>query len=157
MEVIALLFLIVVIVLFQTVEAYQLDYSWPVARPALEATWAMNPSTEGFANMTLKQWLPVPEVLTKPSVGECPGSLMNAAGYHGGLAVKNYDLLSDRLQSKDEIRKAIGPTSEKCYGMDYSKKLELSSYAQRTNNYIHKSPESCSAKNHDLILGFYKD
>ena len=64
MEVIALLCLIVVIIVFQAVEAYQLDYSWPVARASLKSTWPMRPSTEGFANMTLKEWLPVPEVLT---------------------------------------------------------------------------------------------
>ena len=156
MEVIALLCLIGVIIIFQAIESYSVDYSWPVVRPSLAATWAMKPSLEGFANMTLKEWLPVPEVLTKPSVGDCPGTLNNAAGYDGGLSIKNYDLLSDRLQSKDEVRKAIGPTSEKCYGMDYKKTLELSSYAQRTNNYIHNTPESCSAKNHDLILGFYR-
>ena len=157
MEVIALLCLIVVIIVFQAVEAYQLDYSWPVARASLKSTWPMRPSTEGFANMTLKEWLPVPEVLTKPSAGNCPGSVMNAADYDGGLAIKNYDLLSDRLEPKVESRIAVGPTSEKCYSQDYKTTLELSSYAQRTNNYMHKNPENCGAKNHDLILGFYKN
>lgn len=157
MEVLILLFIVGLIIVFQTVEAYHLDHSWPVARARLAATWPMRPSVEGFANMSLKEWLPVPEVLTKPTVGDCPGNLINAAGYDSGLVIKNYDLLSDRLQPKLESRTAIGPTSEKCYGMDYSKNLELSSYAQRTNNYIHKDPESCSAKNHDLILGFYKN
>ena len=106
--------------------------------------------------MTLTQWLPSPEVVAKPSMGTCPGTLMNAAGYEGGLAIKNYDLLSDSLESRVGARIAIGPTAQKCYGVDYSKTLELSSLAQRTNNFIHKTPESCSAPNHDLILGFYK-
>jgi len=157
MEILVLLCLVGIIILFQAIESYQLDYSWPVARHGLSATWPMKPSVEGFANMSLKEWLPVPEVLTKPSVGDCPGTLNNSAGYDGGLAIKNYDLLSDVLQPKLEARIAVGPTSEKCYGMDYSKTLELSSYAQRTNNYIRKTPESCGAKNHDLILDFYQN
>jgi len=106
--------------------------------------------------MTLQQWLPSPEVVAKPSMGSCPGSVMNAAGYDGGLAIKNYDLLSDSLESRVGARIAKGPTAQKCYCTDYSRTLEMSSYAQRTNNYIHKTPESCSAPNQDLILGFYK-
>jgi len=156
MEIIALGLLIAVIVLFQVIESYQMQNAWPVARPALAATWPMKPSVEGFANMSLKEWLPSPEVLTKPSVGECPGTLNNSAGYDGALSTKNYDLLSDHLQPNLESKVARGPTAEKCYGIDYANTLELSSYAQTTNNYQHKRPDSCSAPNQDLILGFYK-
>jgi hypothetical protein len=154
MEVVALLLLFGVIILFQAIEAYQMDSVWPIARPAVRATWAMKP--EGFADMTLEQWLPSPEVVTKPSVGECPGSLMNAAGYTGGLKLKNYELLDDVLKPTESTQVAVGPTAAKCYGIDYGHSLEKSSYAQRTNNYQHKRPDSCSAPNQDLILGFYK-
>lgn len=155
MEILALLLIVGVIVLVQAIEMYQFDYLWPVARSGINSTWSMK-ATEGFSNMTLQQWLPSPEVVTKPSVGDCPGSLMNAAGYDSGLAIKNYDLLSDIMTPKLESRIASGPTAAKCYGVNYSKTLELSSYAQRTNNYQHKRPDSCSAPNQDLILGFYK-
>ena len=155
MEVVALLLLIGVILLFQAIESYQKESIWPVARPAIRATWPMKP-TEGFANMTLEQWLPSPEVVTKPAVGECPGSLMNAGNYEGGLKLKNYELLDDVLKPTESTHIAVGPTAEKCYGIDYSHTLEKSSYAQRTNNYQHKRPDSCSAPNQDLILGFYK-
>jgi hypothetical protein len=155
MEILAVLLIMGVIILFQAIEAYQMDYAWPVARPAVRATWPMKP-TEGFANMTLEQWLPSPEVVTKPSVGECPGSLMNAAGYEGGLKLKNYQLLNDVLKPTESTHVAVGPTAAKCYGIDYGNSLELSSYSQRTNNYQHKRPDSCSAPNQDLILGFYK-
>jgi hypothetical protein len=154
MEVVALLLLFGVIILFQAIEAYQMDSLWPIARPAVRATWAMKP--EGFANMTLEQWLPSPEVVTKPAVGECPGSLINAAGYTGGLKLKHYELLDDVLLPTESTRVALGPTAAKCYGIDYTHSLEKSSYAQRTNNYQHKRPDSCSAPNQDLILGFYK-
>lgn len=155
MEILAVLLIMGVIILFQAIEAYQMDYAWPVARPAVRATWPMKP-TEGFANMTLEQWLPSPEVVTKPAVGECPGSLMNAAGYEGGLKLKNYQLLNDVLKPTESTHVAVGPTAAKCYGIDYSHSLEMSSYSQRTNNYQHKRPDSCSAPNQDLILGFYK-
>jgi len=155
MEVLALLGIIGIIVLFLAAESYQKNYTWPIARGRLSATWPMYPSKEGFANITLEQWLPSPEVVTKPSVGDCPGTLMNAAGYDGQLKIKNYDLLNDVLPSNIMNRVAKGPTSEKCYNVDYGRSLELSSYSQRTNNYMHKTPESCSAQNHDLILNFY--
>ena len=129
-------------------EAYQKEWLWPVARAAVSATWPMRP--EGFANMTLEQWLPAPEVLTNTTNDSTP------ALYEIGLKLKNYDLLNDTLESKMELRIANGPTAQKCYNVDYAKTLERSSHAQRTNNYIHKNPESCSAPNHDLILDFYK-
>jgi hypothetical protein len=152
MEVVALLLLVGLIILFQALESYQIDSAWPIARPALRATWAMK---EGFVNRTLEQWLPSPEVVTKPAVGECPGTLMNAANYEGGLKLRHYDLL-DNLKSDESKRIAVGPTAAKCYGIDYKRTLEKSSYAQRTNNYQHRRPDSCSAPNQDLILGFYK-
>jgi hypothetical protein len=155
MEVLALLGIIVIIILFLGVESYQLKYTWPIARSKINSSWPVYDSKEGFASKTLGQWLPTPEVLTKPSVGECPGSLMNAAGYEGELKIKNYDLLNDIFPSNIMNRVAKGPTSQKCYNVDYAPTLELSSYAQRTNNYKHKIPDSCSAPNHDLILNFY--
>ena len=131
-----------------TAEAYQKEWLWPVARGAVRATWPMGP--EGFANMTLQDWLPAPETLTNTTNDSSP------ALYEIGLKLKNYDLLSGVLESKPCSRIAVGPTAQKCYNVDYAKTLELSSYAQRTNNYIHKNPESCSAPNHNLILDFYK-
>ena len=139
------------------VEAYQRDFVWPVARGAVRATWPMGPGMEGFEDAsgatprrTLEQWLPAPETLTNTTNDSTP------ALYEIGLKLKNYDLLNDTLESKVGSRIATGPTAQKCYNVDYAKTLERSSHAQRTNNYIHKNPESCSAPNHDLILDFYK-
>jgi len=143
------------------------NFSFPVIRPRIESTWPMvpesyneplryGPLTEGFANMTVQEWLPSPEALTKPTVDDCPGTLENAAPYVGGSRspYKSYDLLSGGLQ---EPRVAIGPTAAQCYQKDWSVGLEPGgSYAQRTNNYKQNYPDSCSAPNHDLVLDFYK-
>lgn len=142
------------------IQNYQSYWAWPIARPRLEATWKMGPgNSEGFQDKkwTVDNWLAAPEVLTKPSVGDCPGTLLDAAGYEQGLRVKNYVLLNDVFQTKKDPLVAIGPTSQKCYQVDWKKNLERAgSYAQRTNNYIHNSTDSCSAPNHDLILDIYK-
>jgi len=115
-------------------------------------------SVEGFMGerYTVQSWLPSPEVLTKPTVGDCPGTLENAAEYKAGgkSPYKSYDLLPGGLP---EPRVAAGPTAAQCYEKDWSVGLELSgSYAQRTNNYRQNYPDSCSAPNHDLVLDFYK-
>jgi len=153
----AILFIFGIVILFMVIEAYQKEWSWPVARSAVRATWPMRP--EGFQDVneattrrSLQDWLPAPEVLTKAS----PDNYDSPGLYEVGLKIKNYNLLNDTLQSYPCSRIAIGPTSQKCYSVDYANSLERSSYAQRTNNYIHKSPESCSAPNHNLILDFYK-
>lgn len=51
----------------------------------------------------------------------------------------------------------LHPTSEQCYSLDFQKRLEpAGSYRQMTNNYKRGDPDSCSAPDHDLVLGFYK-
>jgi len=48
-------------------------------------------------------------------------------------------------------------TSETCYRSDKSEVLNKTrNFFQRTNNYIHTHPDSCSAPNHELIGTFYK-
>jgi hypothetical protein len=147
----ALLASIVAIMFFQVQRA-----SWPIARGRIEATWPMGPGfIEGFADkMSLDAWLPSPESLTVNAV--CPQTQQDAAEY-GGLrtAMESYDLLPG---GKEEPRVAIGPTAQQCYQVDWARGLERAgSYAQRTNNYKHGYPDSCSAPNHDLILDFYKE
>ena len=47
-------------------------------------------------------------------------------------------------------------TSELCYRADRSEVLKKTrNYLQRTNNYQHSHPDSCSAPNHELIGTFY--
>lgn len=67
---------------------------------------------------------------------------------------KPYALLETPTKPFPQIAK--GPTAEECYNVDYQASLALQpSYSQMTNNYKHKNGESCSALNHDLILGIY--
>jgi len=112
-------------------------------RPPLLSMW---PSKEGFMN--LSQWLPDANALTVKQ--DCDSSAVQTG------PVRSYMLLEGDLEALPEPRVALGPTSEQCYKVDYSRTLELSSYAQRTNNYKHKNPENCSAPNHDLVLDFYR-
>lgn len=147
---------------------YQMWWSWPVARPRIEATWPRHPGNiEGFISgdgydisAKLKSWLPAPETLTRPAGNDCPTVLDNAQTYESGLGgkpYKAYDLLDDWFQGKPPPRVANGPTSANCYKTDYSRTLEPGgSFAQVTNNYQHGYPDSCSAPNHDLVLDFYE-
>jgi hypothetical protein len=115
-------------------------------------------SAQGINSAALKAWLPSPEVLTKSNGAEEKQQVLDsAAPYEAGIGkpFKSYDLLPG---GKPEPRVARGPTSQSCYGVDYQRALERAgSYAQRTNNYIHGYPDSCSAPNHDLVLDFYKE
>ena len=48
-------------------------------------------------------------------------------------------------------------TSETCYRSDKSEVLKKTrNFLQRTNNYQHSHPDSCSAPNHEFIGTFYK-
>ena len=131
---------------------YSSTIGWPIARVGLARL-------EGFQNVgatpsrTLDAWLPAPEYLTKQSSCDTgkPAPYMSEPS----SAYKGYTLL-DSLKPIPEPRVASGPTSAQCYKKDYARTLEHSSFAQRTNNYIHGYPDSCSAPNHDLILDVYK-
>lgn len=66
-----------------------------------------------------------------------------------------YSLLP--LPTKPFPQVASGPTSEQCYKVDYQNSISVEpNFGQMTNNYKHKNGESCSAPNHDLILGIYR-
>jgi hypothetical protein len=68
-----------------------------------------------------------------------------------------YALLGQPTKPISSWSFAAGPTSEQCYKADYQRTLSLEpSFRQMTNNYKHKNGESCSAPNHDLILGIYQ-
>ena len=47
-------------------------------------------------------------------------------------------------------------TSETCYRSDIGESLKKTrNYLQRTNNYQHEYPDSCSAPNHEFVGTFY--
>lgn len=48
-------------------------------------------------------------------------------------------------------------TSERCYRRDLGEGLKKTrNYLQRTNNYQHTYPDSCSAPNHEFVGTFYR-
>jgi hypothetical protein len=48
-------------------------------------------------------------------------------------------------------------TSERCFRRDLGEQLKKTgSYLQRTNNYQHSYPDSCSAPNHEFVGTFYR-
>jgi hypothetical protein len=48
-------------------------------------------------------------------------------------------------------------TSERCYRRDVGETLKKTrNYLQRTNNYQHTYPDSCSAPNHEFVGTFYR-
>jgi hypothetical protein len=166
-------FILLVVVLALT--QLQLQYTFPVVRSAIEATWPMRPgfvegfkggpgvpglvSAQGINSESLKRWLPSPESVMRSNKDGSSGfgNILDSAGpYEPGIGkpFKSYDLLPG---GKPEPRVAIGPTAEACYKTDWARNLEMSGYEQITNNFQHKYPDSCTAPNHDLILDFYKE
>jgi hypothetical protein len=174
-----IIFLVIIVVM--GIATWQVTSAWPVVRGRLHATWPVTGKIEGFIGASelsdtaglegvttggginsaaLKAWLPVPESLIKKNVGHCPRVLNDAGNYEAGIGkpYKSYDLLSDWLPGKPEPRVAGGPTSQECYKVDWARGLERAgSYAQRTNNFIHGYPDSCSAPRHELILDYYQE
>lgn len=59
--------------------------------------------------------------------------------------------------SREEARSNWGTmTSERCYRSDIGESLKKTrNFLQRTNNYPHVHPDSCSAPNHEFVGTFY--
>jgi hypothetical protein len=78
------------------------------------------------------------------------------------LSPANYEttnpahLLKDAIDSSRPFNTIGTLTSQKCYEQDGKSVIEkVGSYSQRTNNYKHTYPDSCSAPFHELIGSFY--
>ena len=69
----------------------------------------------------------------------------------------DYRLLADVLPLDNPMAQArTDITSEACRLRDAALDLQLDGdYSQRTNNYLRKFPDSCSAPRHELLLDFY--
>jgi hypothetical protein len=67
--------------------------------------------------------------------------------------VDPYALLADTLNVKKEGGKF---TAESCYDADFlSQTNKTGNYIQRTNNFRHLGPDSCSAPRTELVNSFY--
>lgn len=65
-------------------------------------------------------------------------------------------ILSDKIDSARPYNEIGTTTSQQCYEHDGNTVLEkVGNYSQRTNNYKHTYPDSCSAPFHELVGSFY--
>lgn len=120
-----------------------------------------------FGQYVRRQWMEgfhngdnVPQSAFVPKV--TPGAAEEASHLSPGAAfdtstetiVENAKLKAMPLQ---QARANWGEmTSEKCYRSDIGESLRKTrNYLQRTNNYQHSHPDSCSAPNHEFVGTFY--
>lgn len=67
-----------------------------------------------------------------------------------------FSLLSGVLPLKNK-QQAGSLNSQTCYEGDFQTRLEKTgNYIQRTNNYIHKDPESCSSPLQEFVTSYYE-
>jgi hypothetical protein len=103
---------------------------------------------EGFMN--------VPQPFVEKVV---PGGNEERTNLSPGLAfdVQTEKLLNIPIMDKETALQNWGKmTSETCYHMDQGEQLKPTrNFLQRTNNYLHTSPDSCSAPNHEFVGTFY--
>lgn len=102
----------------------------------------------------------VPASLFVPKI--TPGGADESSKLNPGSAydVSNESIIQNsklKPMSTEQARSNWGEmTSEKCYRSDISESLKKTrNYLQRTNNYKHSHPDSCSAPNHEFIGTFY--
>jgi hypothetical protein len=69
-----------------------------------------------------------------------------------------YTLLNDWLETKDADAVRTGAYSAaRCHDADFQARLEKTgNFRQMTNNYRRGDPDSCSAPNQEVALGYYK-
>ena len=109
---------------------------------------------EGFTNLNVSPSIFVPKV-TPGGTDEI--SMLNPGGAH--------DPNTEKLIASPELPAMSIPeadsnwgkmTSQICYKSDIGESLKKTrNYLQRTNNYMHKHPDDCSAPNHEFVGTFY--
>ena len=68
----------------------------------------------------------------------------------------SYSLLNDTLPIH-ETQTSGQLNSQSCYDSSFTTRLERTgNFLQRTNNYRHKDPESCSSPNQEFVNAYYK-
>ena len=110
-------------------------------------------ASEGFLN--------VPESLFVPQV--TPGGAEEKSALAPGTAFnqgteKLVESAALPVMSIAEADENWGKmTSERCYRTDIGESLKKTrNFLQRTNNYPHQHPDSCSAYYHEMVGTFYK-
>jgi hypothetical protein len=73
------------------------------------------------------------------------------------LIFREEDVLLDRPAILGNMQKISHIDSQKCYEMDYAAASnKVGNYVQKTNNYMHGYPDSCSGTRQELITAFYQ-
>lgn len=86
--------------------------------------------------------------------GEMPATVHGDAPIPGD---KSADVLLKHLMAKDGQEQIGHIDSQKCYEIDYmSANNRAGNYTQRTNNYKHTYPDSCSGTRQEIIGQFYR-
>ena len=68
----------------------------------------------------------------------------------------SYSLLDGVLPLKD-IQNSGKLNSQTCYDVSFPNRLERTgNYLQRTNNYRHKNPDSCTSPKQEFVNAYYK-
>lgn len=68
-----------------------------------------------------------------------------------------YHLLNDVMDQPRLTESISCVNSRSCYATDFQSSIQKTgNYAQMTNNYKRKYPDSCSAPIQELVLNFYK-
>ncbi len=77
-----------------------------------------------------------------------------------GSAPKPGDIRADVLLERpafNGVHQISHIDSQKCYEMNYSMtNNKVGNYIQKTNNYMHEYPDSCSGTRQELITAFYQ-
>jgi hypothetical protein len=73
------------------------------------------------------------------------------------LVFSGEDVLLDRPALLGNMQQISHIDSQKCYEMDYAAASnKVGNYTQKTNNYMHGYPDSCSGTRQELITAFYQ-
>ena len=82
------------------------------------------------------------------------------ATVHGDAPIpgdKSADVLLKHLKAKDGQEQIGHIDSQKCYEIDFiSANNRTGNYSQKTNNYKHVYPDSCSGTRQEIIGQFYQ-
>jgi hypothetical protein len=120
----------------------------------LVAIYIFRTLQEGYTNPNVSPSLFVPRVTPG---GNEELSDLNPAGTNN---INNEKIIaSSELPPMSELEAVTNwgkMTSEKCFRSDIGESLKKTrNYLQRTNNYKHMHPDSCSAPNHEFVGTFY--
>lgn len=108
--------------------------------------------SEGFDDVPLSAFVPS----VTPGGYDADSKLSPAAAMNMGAEKLIVSAALPAMDLKEAESNWGKMTSETCYKTDIGESLKKTrNYLQRTNNYEHVHPDSCSAPNHEFVGTFY--